>query len=154
MMRLWLLVFTLLSIGRWDVYVCVCHGGWFMIWKRLLGCLLKPRLLNLEDKVKMLVPQSCLTLCNPMDYSLPGCSVPGLFPGNNTGMGCHFLLQGIFLTQGSKVHFLLCLHCQVDSLPLRYLGINYTSKKMFKRERKKVIGHWAVCPGRCNTSQF
>ena len=23
------------------------------------------------------------------------------FPGKNTGMGCHFLLQGIFLTQGS-----------------------------------------------------
>ena len=30
-----------------------------MIWKRLLGCLLKPRLLYLEDKVKVLVPQSC-----------------------------------------------------------------------------------------------
>ena len=25
------------------------------------------------------------------------------FPGKNTGVGCHFLLQGIFLTQGSKV---------------------------------------------------
>ena len=24
------------------------------------------------------------------------------FPGKNTGMGCHFLLQGIFLTQGSN----------------------------------------------------
>ena len=27
------------------------------------------------------------------------------FPGNNTGAGCYFLLQGIFLTQGSN----LCL---------------------------------------------
>ena len=26
-------------------------------------------------KVKMLVAQSCPTLCNPMDYSLPGSSV-------------------------------------------------------------------------------
>jgi len=25
---------------------------------------------------------------------------PGDPPGNNTGVGCHFLLQGIFLTQG------------------------------------------------------
>ena len=25
---------------------------------------------------------------------------PWDFPGKNTGMGCHFLLQGIFLTQG------------------------------------------------------
>ena len=27
---------------------------------------------------------------------------PWDFPGNNTGVGCHFLLQGIFLTQGSN----------------------------------------------------
>ena len=27
---------------------------------------------------------------------------PWDFPGKNTGMGCHFLLQGIFLTQGSN----------------------------------------------------
>ena len=33
-------------------------------------------------------------------------------------MGCHFLLQGIFLTQGSNPHL---LHWQVDSLPLRDL---------------------------------
>ena len=32
-------------------------------------------------------------------------------PGKNTGMGCHFLLQGIFLTQGSNLHL---LHWQVD----------------------------------------
>ena len=28
------------------------------------------------------------------------------FPGKNTGEGCHFLLQGIFLTQGSNLHLL------------------------------------------------
>ena len=26
-------------------------------------------------------------------------------PGKNTGVGCHAVLQGIFLTQGSKLHF-------------------------------------------------
>ena len=31
---------------------------------------------------------------------LPGSSVHGDSPGKNTGMGCHALLQGIFLTQG------------------------------------------------------
>ena len=37
------------------------------------------------------------------------------FPGKNTGVGCHFLLQGIFLTHRLK----LCLpHWQEDSLPL------------------------------------
>ena len=39
---------------------------------------------------------------DPMDYSLPGSSVRGDFPGQNTGLGCHFLLQGIFLTQESN----------------------------------------------------
>ena len=28
------------------------------------------------------------------------------FPGKNPGVGCHFLFQGIFLTQGSNPHFL------------------------------------------------
>ena len=36
----------------------------------------------------------------PMDCSLPGSSVHGNFPGKSTGVGCHFLLQGIFPTQG------------------------------------------------------
>ena len=36
-------------------------------------------------------------------------------------MGCHFLLQGIFLTQGSNPHL---LHWQVDSLPLSHQGSN------------------------------
>ena len=46
------------------------------------------------------VAQSCPVLCDPMD-----CSLPGSFrdsPGMNTGVGCHFLLQGIFPTQGSN----------------------------------------------------
>ena len=30
---------------------------------------------------------------------------PWHFPGKNTGVGCHFLLQGIFLTQGSNPVF-------------------------------------------------
>ena len=37
-----------------------------------------------------------------MDCSLPGSSVYGI-PGKNTGVGCHSLLQGIFLTQGSNL---------------------------------------------------
>ena len=41
------------------------------------------------------------------------------FPGKNTGMGCHFLLQGIVLTQGLNLGL---LHWQADSLPLSHLG--------------------------------
>ena len=49
------------------------------------------------------VAQSCLTLCNPVDCSLPRSSVHGIFPGKRTGVGCHFLLQRIFPTQGSNL---------------------------------------------------
>ena len=38
-------------------------------------------------------------------------------PGKNAGVGCHFLLQEIFLTQGWKLHL---LQWQVDSLPLSH----------------------------------
>ena len=34
---------------------------------------------------------------------MPGFSVHGIFSGKYTGVGCHFLLQGIFLIQGSKL---------------------------------------------------
>ena len=44
------------------------------------------------------------------------------FPGKNTGMGCHFLLQGIFQIQGSNLRFLCHLHWQMGSLPLHHLG--------------------------------
>ena len=63
--------------------------------------------------------QSCLTLCDHMDCSLPGSSVQGILQsGKNTGVGCHALLQGIFLTQGSNLHLLCLLHWQVGSLSL------------------------------------
>ena len=43
-----------------------------------------------------------------MVYSLPGSSVHGDSPGKNTGVGCHSLLQGIFLTQGLNLGLLHC----------------------------------------------
>ena len=53
-------------------------------------------------------------------------------PGKNTGVGCHFLLQGIFPTQGLDLRLLRLLHCQVGSLllvppgkPNNLLGIKY-----------------------------
>ena len=65
--------------------------------------------------------QSCLTLCNAMDYSPPG-SCPWDSPGKDTGVGFHVLLQGIFPTQGSNVRLLSLLHWQAGSLPLSRLG--------------------------------
>ena len=62
------------------------------------------------------VPGACtqafshVQLCDPMDCSLPGSSVYGDSPSRNTGVVCHFLLQGIFPTQGSNPSLLNLLH--------------------------------------------
>ena len=44
------------------------------------------------------------------------------FPGKDTGVGCHALLQGIFPTQGSNPCLLCLLPLQVGSLPLEPPG--------------------------------
>ena len=46
---------------------------------------------------------------------------PWDYPGKNNGPSCHFLLQGIFPTQGSNLCLLRLLHWQADSLPLSHL---------------------------------
>ena len=48
--------------------------------------------------------QSCSTLCDPRDWA---CQVPLSmgFSRQDTRVGCHALLQGIFPTQGSNSHF-------------------------------------------------
>ena len=75
-----------------------------------------------------LVVKSCPTLLWPHELSR-ACQEPAElfcpwnFPSKNTAVGCHFLLQGIFLTQGSNP----CpFHWQADSLPLNHLGSTLT----------------------------
>ena len=47
---------------------------------------------------------------------------PWNFAGKITGVGCHFLLQGIFLTQGLNPCLLCLLHWQVDFFTTAPLG--------------------------------
>ena len=47
-----------------------------------------------------LVAKSCLTLLQPHGLQATKLSCPWDSPGENTRVGCHFLRQGIFLTQG------------------------------------------------------
>ena len=61
--------------------------------------------------------QSCLTL-QICGLHSPRLFCPWDFSGKNTGVGCHFLLQGIFPTLESNLHLLSLLHWQVCSLPL------------------------------------
>ena len=75
-------------------------------------------------------------LHNRMDCSPPGSSVHGILLGKNTGVGCHFLLQGIFLTQGSNPGLLHCrqilyhlshLRIEEDVFMIRHSGILCTA---------------------------
>ena len=59
-----------------------------------------------------------LTLGDPTDCRPPGSSVRGMLQ-KNTGVGCHFLLQGIFPTQGSNPG---SPALQVNSLPSELPG--------------------------------
>ena len=58
-----------------------------------------------EMKLKVLVAQSCLTLCDPMDRSLPGSSVYGILQARILE---YSFLQGIFQTQGLNLGLLHC----------------------------------------------
>ena len=66
-----------------------------------------------------LVAKSCPTLLQPHGLSPTRLLCPWNFPGKNMGVGCYFLLQGIFPTQGSNP---CLLHWQADSVPLSHLG--------------------------------
>ena len=63
---------------------------------------------------------SCPTLCDPMDTRLLH---PWDFLGKSTELGCHFLLQGIFLTQGLNPGLLHCrqmLYHDLNQIPYNY----------------------------------
>ena len=139
--------------------------------------------------VKMLVAQSCSTLCNPTDCSPLSSSVHGILqarmlewvaisysrepstprdhtqglnPGllhcrqilyhlttreAHTGVGCHFLLQGIVPTQGSNLRLLHLLHWQVNSpsqgSPRKPQSIIPQKKREADElQYSKVLCHW------------
>ena len=56
----------------------------------------------MSDSLQPFAPQPAWFLC-PWDS-----------PGKNTGVGGHFLLQGIFLTQGLNLRLLQFLHCTMS----------------------------------------
>ena len=79
--------------------------------------------------------QSCPTLCDPMDCSPPGSSIHGILHGKNTGVGCPFLRQGNFPTQGSNSGL---LHCRQALYPLSHRGSTVKeSNSAWSRETSK-----------------
>ena len=74
---------------------------------------------------KCSVAKSCPAVCDPMDLQPTRLLCPWVSPDKNTGVGCHFLLQGIVPAQGSNPSLPCLLHWQVDSLPLSHLGSSF-----------------------------
>ena len=68
---------------------------------------------------------------------------PWGFPGKNTGVGCHFLLQGIFLTQGSNSGL---LHCRKILYRLSHQGslAIYSIGQYFKKQNVKTAFHFGM----------
>ena len=96
--------------------------------------------------------RTCMLVCSVVSDSLQpmGCMQPSRllcpwnFPGKNTGVDCHFLLQGIFPTQGSNPHLLHLLlwllyhQCHLGSPYLSIITLNVNGVNV-------LIKRWSVC---------
>ena len=93
-----------------------------------------PRGFRLETETSVLCELSrSLLFATPRTLRTARLCSPWDFPGKNTEIGCHFLLQGIFLTQEPNLPL---LHWQADSLPLRHLGSHLETGS----ESKNIVG--------------
>ena len=121
--------------GIRDLACAPCSGSRVLTtgppWKLPSMCILRNS--NLENCISYLlycccclVAKWCSTLLWPNGLQPTRLLCPWDFPGKNTGVGCHFLLKGIFLTQGLNPHL---LHWQVDSLPLSIRVSHYRNLK-------------------------
>ena len=85
---------------------------------------------NIGEPCSCSVAQSCPTLCDPVDWTWSSRLLrPWNFPDKNTRVGCHFLLQGIFLVQGLNSGLSYLWHWQVGSLPLSLWGASYKNER-------------------------
>ena len=98
----------------------IWQPGWRWVWERI---------------VVVLIARLCLTLWDPIDYSQPGSPVHGDFPGKNTGVGSHALLQGIFLTQDQT---------QVSCIAGRFFTIWATRQTLGENGYMCMYG-WVPC---------
>ena len=103
--RLPVLLLSALFLRRLPTVFIHTHQVFLLPWEKYCYCLFAPVMSN---------------LLRPNGLKLTRLLCPWNFPGKNTGVSWHFLLQQIFLTtQRSNPHL---LHWQAGSLPLRYQG--------------------------------
>ena len=75
------------------------------LWNQIIGT----KILTITFLLLLLSHQSCPTLCDSMDCSVPGSSVHGILQVKSTGVGCRALLQGIVPAQGSNQLRVSCI---------------------------------------------
>ena len=91
----------------------------------------------------MCCAQSCPAPCGPMDCSPPRPLYPWDFPVKNTGVGCHFLLQGIFPTWDQT-----CVSCIAGRFfptapPRKFIVILLLITEL--KNTKQDSLHWRPC---------
>ena len=108
--------------------------------------------------VLWLVTQSCPTLFDPIDCRPPCSSVHGDSPSKNTGVDCHFLLQGMFTTQESNPELLNCrwiLYClrhQRNPSILEWASYPFSRGSSWPRSWTGVSCMWIIYQLSCQGS--
>ena len=99
------------------------------------------------------VAQSCPTLSDPMDCSLPGSSIHGILQAKNTGVGCHFLVQCMKVKSEREVaQSCSTLSDPMDcSLPGSSIHGIFQARVLNKKEGKKRL---TIKPGRPSERSF
>ena len=95
-----------------------------------------------------LVAKSCPTLLQPHGVQSTRLLCPWDLPGKNTGVGCHFLLQGTFPTYRWNSRPLLW---QADSLPLSHQGSTFRKNIMLKIKLTNLWNQGSLGTGRLKT---
>ena len=107
-------------------------SSFFLGWHLSSSRLEQPR--GCIEKLKVLVTQSCLTVCDPMDCSPPSSFVHRIFQAKVLRLGCYsLLLQKIFPTQGLIPDLLHCrqilYHLSHQGCPVAAVRSSYSACK-------------------------
>ena len=91
-----------------------------------------------------LVAKLCPTIVTP--WTIACQALPSMGPGKNTGVGCHFLLQGIFLTHESNPGILHCrqipYQLSYKGSPCRILSAKKLPRTRSKNKTQRPWSHW------------
>ena len=90
--------------------------------------------------------QLCPTLCNPIDSSPPGSSVPGILD-KNTGVGCHFLLQCMKVKSEREVAQCDPMDCSLPGTSVHriFQARVYRSTKIAEMQTTNTTKCWQGC---------